>query len=1257
MKKILVILWAVMICHSCYKEDIDQLFSDQQKLESELSVLRELCEQANHSVELLKNLINGSMIKAATPFEDAAAGASGWEISFTDGTSFRIYNGKDSHTPVIGVQQLEDGNWYWTLDSLLLKDEHQQPIRANGQDGTAPTVNAEGYWVINGIPTQIKATGETPTVAINAEGYWVINGTATTVKAEGNSAAEPQLVIGADLIDQGIVSDKQGVVLVAQAWYLSVDGGNSWARVSGIGSGGGGSSLIQEVNESPDGNSITFILANGQSIVVPSWAWAQQQVDELKQRIETLENLATGKYISSVDTLWTATKTIAGWSIKYSDGTHTEIYNGEKGADGTMPAISIAPEGNDYYWTVNGEKVLDVDGQPVKANAKRPQIQLGEALTGNDAEGNLVEAGVWYLSVDGENWCRISGAKGDQGDAFFSQINSTHNEYVEFVLIDGTTLQIPKYEWVKNEFSTMNQTIEGLATLLQERKFIQRIDTLWADAAKQYIAQYTITFSDHTFIEISNSIIGVTPIGGDLFWTLNGEPIRFNGQMIKANAVDGSSVPLLRLGSQLPAGTVPSGGEAVISTAYYLSVDNGITWTRVSGDKGEQGAPGNNGSNAACIFSKVETSADGYWVTFTLQDRGEIIVPTQAWSQQIRQELDQLKATVQGIQDLINSGKVITKVENLPNGYKITYSDGTFSELFNGTDGLTPTISIGQVAGDDNFYWKVNDNFLENERGEKIRANGQNGADGTPGTNGTNAPTPRIELGSALTGTDAQGNPFIAYACYLSVDDGAHWYKVSGEKGDPGEAGTPGTEGDRFIKSITTSENGYWVTFTLQDGSLLEIPTKKWQDAVDASLQTINQNMQNIQNLLAQGMIIKSIDPYTEGDKTGWKIICLNANGEKQPPYLILNGTDGKDGAAGQEPATPTIKIGKDAANPSDENLYWIVNDAFLLDENGQKVRANGQDGASATTPILKVGADLDAGIKDVQNQDILPHAFYLSVDNGASWAKVSGNDGQQGEQGNQGDPGEKGDPGDSFFSKVDATTSGDYVEFTLSADNSTFKVPKYKEITILFNETSVTIDKKTSKVINFNITGTYAQGLTATLIVGGMWKGSLNYDPAAGKGTITIQAPDNWDYNKIVLLVTDQKGNVWMNSLTVQCTWQRGDPFVDERDERVYSMFEFASVWWLTQDMKYNTSGGYTWEEAQTACPPGWHLPSDTEWETLKSNIDSDRFGNPTTGGVWWSSTPVSETQASVWAVNAPSLMKETQDKSNIRSVRCVKD
>lgn len=75
---------------------------------------------------------------------------------------------------------------------------------ADGEDGVTPTIeiNDEGYWVINGVVTDVKAEGQdgadgadgedgaTPTIEINADGYWVINGVVTEIKAVGEDGED-----------------------------------------------------------------------------------------------------------------------------------------------------------------------------------------------------------------------------------------------------------------------------------------------------------------------------------------------------------------------------------------------------------------------------------------------------------------------------------------------------------------------------------------------------------------------------------------------------------------------------------------------------------------------------------------------------------------------------------------------------------------------------------------------------------------------------------------------------------------------------------------------------------------------------------------------------------------------------------------------------------------------------------------------------------------------------------------------------------
>ena len=95
-----------------------------------------------------------------------------------------------------------------------------------------------------------------------------------------------------------------------------------------------------------------------------------------------------------------------------------------------------------------------------------------------------------------------------------------------------------------------------------------------------------------------------------------------------------------------------------------------------------------------------------------------------------------------------------------------------------------------------------------------------------------------------------------------------------------------------------------------------------------AQMNTNISSMQTIINALQQNDYITGVTPITEGES----IIGYTITFTKNKPITIYHGKNG---------STPVIGIKQD----SDGIYYWTLNGTWLLDNNNQKVKAEGTDG------------------------------------------------------------------------------------------------------------------------------------------------------------------------------------------------------------------------------------------------------------------------------------------------------------------------
>ena len=144
-----------------------------------------------------------------------------------------------------------------------------------------------------------------------------------------------------------------------------------------------------------------------------------------------------------------------------------------------------------------------------------------------------------------------------------------------------------------------------------------------------------------------------------------------------------------------------------------------------------------------------------------------------------------------------------------------------------------------------------------------------------------------------------------------------------------------------------------------------------------SSLQTIVSAQQNNDYITGVTPIVK------DGKEVGYTITF-----SKSKPITIYhgkdgaNGTDGADGKDGKDGYTPVIGVLKD----TDGIYYWTLDGEWLVDADGNKIKAQGIDGKDGQD-----GTDGEAGKDGADGKDgITPQLkiennyWYISYDNGA---------------------------------------------------------------------------------------------------------------------------------------------------------------------------------------------------------------------------------------------------------------------------------
>ena len=216
----------------------------------------------------------------------------------------------------------------------------------------------------------------------------------------------------------------------------------------------------------------------------------------------------------------------------------------------------------------------------------------------------------------------------------------------------------------------------------------------------------------------------------------------------------------------------------------------------------------------------------------------------------------------------------------------------------------------------------------------------------------------------------------------------------------------------------------------------------------------------------------------------------------------------------------------------SDGIYYWTLDGDWLLDADGNKIKAqgidgkdgqdgqdgkDGQDGADGITPQLKIEGEY----------------WYISYDNGASWTQLGKATGEDGKDGQNGADGKDGQDGDSFFKSVTQDEENVYFEL---ADGTLITLPKGTALNITFDESDlVVMSAKSTRSIGYSVSS-MTDKVTVEVTSSADIKAKVIPADNSGKtGTLQVSTGSAIDeYSKVIVFVSNGD-KVIMRSITFE--------------------------------------------------------------------------------------------------------------------------
>ena len=413
-KTLTLLLLAALTLAACKYDDSElweQVNQNTEELAAQaarIAALEAWQAETNTNIEALQTLLSTTdYITAVTPVVKDGVEV-GFTISFLNTPAITIYHGTKGDkgdkgdTPQIGAAQGDDGNWYWTLNGELLTDTDGNPIRANG--------------------TQGEQGDQGPA---------------------GDDAPLPQLATGKKLNEQQITTDSQNKDIEPDAIYLSVDGGQTWTRVSGEDgekgdtgdTGPKGDSFFESV-DTTHADYVTFTLADGSTFQVPRYTgigltFNPTSLSLLYDEKATIQCTAEGSAEFTTDNLFVVAP--AGWK---ADIALTR-------AASTGFTLTVTAPADITSGVATGEILVMLDNKKGSTTIGRIPVACTQITLDNVSEGQLAK-----LIGSRTDLTSITVTSGTLNDADWNAIRQ--NEWALRTLdLEGATYNTSDLKYVK----------------------------------------------------------------------------------------------------------------------------------------------------------------------------------------------------------------------------------------------------------------------------------------------------------------------------------------------------------------------------------------------------------------------------------------------------------------------------------------------------------------------------------------------------------------------------------------------------------------------------------------------------------------------------------------------------------------------------------------------------------------------------------------------------------------------------------------